>query len=368
MSNLESNLKESTILLVDDNRQNLSLLYRILSAQGFRVLIAQDAISAKSIIHEEQPDLILLDVMLPDQSGFDVCNELKQDPRTADIRVLFVSALSEVEDILGGFQAGGVDYITKPFHIDEVLARITTHLTLVHQRKMLEQVNHTKDRLLSIIAHDIRGPIGGFIGASQVIEQGVKNGDMESLLEIGNAIKRSAESTHEMLDDLLAWVRAQENSYKPKPETVQLEEIVDRVIGVFSNALQQKSLEVKKEAVKDAQITADLQMLETILRNLVSNAIKFCNTGDTITVQYSADTVNHYICICDTGIGMDQEQQQKIFRADAGNRRRGTFGESSSGYGILLVKDYIEAHQGRIEVHGSPNEGSCFTICLPKQL
>ncbi|MFW6363586.1 MAG: EAL domain-containing protein, partial [Spirochaeta sp.] len=368
MSNLESNLKESTILLVDDNRQNLSLLYRILSAQGFRVLIAQDAISAKSIIHEEQPDLILLDVMLPDQSGFDVCNELKQDPRTADIRVLFVSALSEVEDILGGFQAGGVDYITKPFHIDEVLARITTHLTLVHQRKMLEQVNHTKDRLLSIIAHDIRGPIGGFIGASQVIEQGVKNGDMESLLEIGNAIKRSAESTHEMLDDLLAWVRAQENSYKPKPETVQLEEIVDRVIGVFSNALQQKSLEVKKEAVKNAQITADLQMLETILRNLVSNAIKFCNTGDTITVQYSADTVNHYICICDTGIGMDQEQQQKIFRADAGNQRRGTFGESSSGYGILLVKDYIEAHQGRIEVHGSPNEGSCFTICLPKQL
>src|SRR6056297_2633611 len=135
--------RETTILLVDDNTNNLGVLYRYLDDEGFTVLVSQDGERAIRLARDQKPDLILLDILLPGMSGFDACGELKSDPATADIPVIFISALTDIQDKVRGFEAGGVDYITKPFQQEEVLARINAHVTIKRQREELDRLNAT---------------------------------------------------------------------------------------------------------------------------------------------------------------------------------------------------------------------------------
>lgn len=357
--------KTATILIVDDNRANLGLLYRLLVKQGHRVLIARNAATGIEIASGELPDIILLDIMLPDQSGFDLCRDLKKSEITQHIPVLFISALSEIDDKLEGFQAGGVDFITKPFHPDEVRARVSTHLTLIRQRQELESVNQTKNRLLSIIAHDIRGPIAGFQGIASVIDHAVQTEDTHSLSEISDAIDKSATSTLQLLENLLEWARSQETAGDLKRERVELEPLTTEILDIHRGIAEQKSVQLAMENIAGAVMSADRHMLATIIRNLVANAVKFCRAGDSVTVSFYTQQNYSHIAVSDTGIGMDQEHIDTLFTIDKQTKTRGTHGESSSGFGLLLVKEYIDAHSGSITVNSTPGKGSVFTVRLP---
>jgi two-component system sensor histidine kinase/response regulator len=153
--NLEG-AKGAKVLVVDDDPTNLSVLFNYLAEMGLKVFVAQDGESALEQVDYERPDIILLDILMPNIDGFETCLRLKANPATSDIPVVFMTALSDVEDIIKGFQIGAVDYITKPFHQEEVLARITTHLTLQHQRMKLYELNTMKNKFFSIVAHDMK--------------------------------------------------------------------------------------------------------------------------------------------------------------------------------------------------------------------
>ncbi|MFW6313409.1 MAG: hybrid sensor histidine kinase/response regulator, partial [Spirochaetota bacterium] len=258
---------ETTILLVDDNTNNLGVLYRYLDDEGFTVLVSQDGERAIRLARDQKPDLILLDILLPGMSGFDACHELKSDPTTADIPVIFISALTDIQDKVRGFEAGGVDYITKPFQQEEVLARINAHVTIKRQREELDRLNATKDRLFSVIGHDLRGPFMGLLGALELLRDSGDDLDSETTHELIASLYDSAEKTYHLLENLLEWSRSQQRAVEMHPCRLPLRDLVTDTVQLFEASARQKDVELNVEVDDGLVIYADRDMVSTVVRN-----------------------------------------------------------------------------------------------------
>lgn len=358
-------LSESRILIVDDNSANLGVLYNHLDRAGYRVLVAQDGLTVVGMLRNEQPDLILLDVMLPGISGFEICRQLKADAHTLDIPVLFISALASTEDKIEGFRAGGVDYITKPFQQDEVLARVEAHLMIKKQREMLAELNATKDRFFSIIAHDLRGPFTGFLGASRLLEESAEALDVDTLRKIASELHASAGRSVALLENLLKWAMLQQRLVQPVPGPVVLRELTDEAVELLRPSAEQKHIDLTHEVVDSHVARADRDMISTVLRNLLSNAIKFTPEKGRVSVQSRLDDEELLITVSDTGAGVADSDLPYLFRADRKVQKRGTAGESGTGLGLVLVGEYVQANKGTISVESTPGEGTVFTVRLP---
>ena len=195
--------KISTILLVDDVAANLKLLGEILSTEGYKIRQVTSGLQALKVASIEKPDLILLDIMMPGMDGFEVCRQLKLNEGLKDIPVIFISALNDTENIVKALAAGGVDYINKPFQEQEVLARVRTHLKLRCQNRELFELNATKDRFFSIIAHDLRGPLGGFMGLTEIMADENQYFTAGERAEMMSDLRQSARNTFTLLENLL---------------------------------------------------------------------------------------------------------------------------------------------------------------------
>ena len=362
--NERSNIER--ILIVDDNPANLGVLFSHLDSSGYDVRVAEDGEAALELLREEPVDLILLDIMLPGRSGIEICRELKRRDDTGDIPVLFISALSSVDDKVEGFAAGGVDYITKPFQQEEVLARVEAHLTIKRQREELAELVAVRDRFFGLIAHDLRGPFSGFLSASELIKRGADDMDLESLREVAHELHRSAEKTSALLENLLNWALLQQRMVSVNPEPVHVETLVDDAISVLEQPLDAKNISLKKDLDSAVYVWCDRDMLGTALRNLLSNAVKFTHYGGSASVRVADAGGTVLIEIADTGVGMSQEAVARLFRMDRKVQTAGTNDEKGSGLGLLLVSEYIEENNGRIDVESTPGEGTTFRVTLPR--
>jgi signal transduction histidine kinase len=353
------------ILIVDDNTNNLGVLYRYLDDEGFTVLVSQDGERAIKLAVEQQPDLILLDIMLPGIDGFEACRAIKANPASADIPVIFISALTDVQDKVRGFQAGGVDYVTKPFNQEEVLARINAHVTIKRQREELDALNATKDRLFSVIGHDLRGPFMGLLGALELLRDSANDMDADTMHELIENLYGSAEKTYHLLENLLEWSRSQQRLVEVTPAPVQLRALVEENAQVFDVAARQKSVSVHIEIPGDLVVFADRDMISTVVRNLINNAIKFTGSDGGVTVTAEQRNELVLVEVEDTGIGIGAEEADRLFSVDGSFTRRGTQGEAGSGLGLLLAKDYVLRNGGTISVESEPGRGSKFVFTLP---
>lgn len=356
-------LAGSRVLIVDDNSANLGILYNYLDRAGFEAFVAQTGEKAVDLAKSQLPDIILLDVMLPGIDGFEACRRIKQDPDTRDIPVIFISALSEVEDKVEGFEVGGVDYIPKPFQQEEVLARTRAHLTIKRQREELNELNAMKDRFISIIAHDLKGPFSGFLGVADLIIEAGESGDMDTLREIADSLRDSAEKTYNLLESLLQWAR--QNKTQCNPQVLDAYPQVYETVQLFIQGARQKGVTLDMRVPQDLRILADRGMFDTILRNLINNAVKFTDEGGTVTISAEAGDGMAEFSVSDTGIGMPEDQKSELFRIDSKVQHRGTRGETGTGLGLLLVRDYVERHGGSIDVESAPDEGSTFHFTIP---
>ena len=390
----------TSILIVDDTPNNLRLLAGILAEHGYIVRPTISGSRALTAIQAELPDLVLLDIKMPDMDGYAVCKQLKADERTHDIPVIFISALDDVQDKVKGFALGGVDYITKPFQAQEVLARVRMHLTLrslqirledqnsqlqqeISSRRQAEEelqtvnqqlkktnqelveTNASKDTFFSIIAHDLKAPFTGLIGLTEALVEDIEYYNQDKLTHILQQLHLSAKQTYTLLTNLLTWSRLERGLIDCKPEDVLLANVVDPVVFVLASNAQQKQVTVTNSVETEISVYADFRMIDTVLRNLLSNALKFTEMGGEIGV--SAESYDDYveIAVTDTGIGMSQEKIDILFRIDKKTSTPGTAGEEGTGLGLILCKELVEKNGGTIWVKSAVGKGTTVFFTLP---
>jgi len=354
------------ILIVDDIPANLKVLSDILKAEGYKVRPVPNGTLALQVAEREKPDLILLDIMMPDMNGYEVCRRLKQNPDLCEIPVMFISALNETDDVVKALKNGGVDYITKPFRSEEVIARVGTHIKLHRQSIELRKLNITKDKFFSIIAHDLRGSMGGFMGLTEVLAEKLRLMSMEDIQRYLESMRKSSASLYRLLENLLNWARVQQGSIPFKPEHIRLLSILNESLELIKESATNKEIEIIYDIPAQLFVFGDNNVLQMILRNHISNAIKFTPRGGKIMVFAKSTEDNGVeISVKDSGIGMSPAMLESLFRLDAHNNRTGTDGEPSTGLGLVLCKEYIEKHGGQIRVESEVGKGSTFTFTIP---
>lgn len=327
------------LLLVDDTPANIDVLVGLLK-QDYQLRIATSGERALKICSgEELPDLILLDIMMPGMDGFEVCRRLRGSHRTREIPIIFLTAKSEVDDIVHGFQEGGNDYLTKPFRPEELMARIQTHLTLLAQKKLIEQQREELRELVHIICHDVSNHFGAIEMALEMRRMGIEGQGEIMEVAVHNGIQ------------MTSMVR-QLQTAEEKPLTL---EPVDLKMSVHESLLLLKGLADKKSIRLDSSVpsvevlASPCALVNSVLNNILTNALKFSEPGSTIHIRGEDLGDQVLLTIRDHGVGMSQYALDRLFDVGQSRSRPGTQGEAGSGFGMPLMKRFVERFGGRVE-------------------
>lgn len=363
---MADNEKKPLILVVDDISQNLKILGHILSDAGYEMAFAQNGKQALNILDTVSPDLMLLDIMMPEVDGYEVCKKVNSNEAKKDIPIIFLTAKSDTADVAKGFSLGAVDYISKPFNKQELLARIKTHLELKFSREKLKNALASKNKFFSIIAHDLRHPIDAILSFAFMMNKYAAEMTKEELEKITTELVAMTNNTSDLLENLLMWSKSQTNSLDFDPIKFSLTEVLEKISELLSGALTKKKINFTFSVSEDLEVYGDLNMIETVIRNLITNAVKFTEEGGEILVKGEELRKSVRITVEDNGIGMSEEDIEKLFRNDIKFSNPGTNKEKGSGLGLMLCKEFIEKHKGTINVHSELGKGSSFIINLPK--
>ncbi len=363
------------ILAVDDVEENLNTIAEILRRNDFQVMVASSGKMALKLLERRKPDLILLDIMMPEMDGYTVAGIIQRRQEWQDIPIIFLSALADVDAKVKGFEVGGVDYITKPFMEKEVIARINTHLELSWLRKSLEhtieqlrEANKAKDDFFKVISHDLRSPLSSIANLGELLQQDGVAGDPTSVKELGKMITNVANQLLAMVNDLLDVTKIEAGKF-----TLQLAEVNFIDIARHSAELMRMNAAAKKVELRTEFSTehiptvVDAAKMGQVLNNLLSNAIKFTPAGGTVTlrVRDCGDTL--VFQVEDTGIGIPEDMMPHLFEKFGPHQRPGTEGEKGTGLGMPIIKGFVELHGGKVEVQSKEGVGTTFTITLPKR-
>jgi len=356
--------QKANILIVDDIADNLKVLGDLLRGEGYKVRPVPNGTLALQVAEREKPDLILLDIMMPEMTGFEVCKKLKEKKNLQDVPVIFISALNETNDIVKALRIGGADYITKPFMAEEVKARVATQLKVFFQTKELQKLNADKDRFITILGHDLKSPFIGVLSFAELLSTNVREYDIDKTEKMVNIIHKSAKHFYSLLEDLLLWARAQSGKLSMNIEQIRLYEICLEIIDLLKLNAGNKDIQIELNVDFTITVLADRNMLSTILRNFISNAIKFTPRDGKITINATSAIDNTNITITDTGVGMSESTIQKLFDVTQIQSTAGTENETGTGFGLLLCKEFVEKQGGNISVESKENVGSTFTFSL----
>jgi len=353
------------ILIVDDNLKNLQLTAKLLKDEGYLISLSQSGQAALIQLDQQKPDLILLDIMMPEMDGLEVCTRIKQDDNLKEIPVIFLTAKNETEDLLEGFNVGGIDYITKPFKREELLIRVKNHLELAGSRKKIIEMNKTRDKLYSIIAHDIRSPLSNISMVIQSIADKIINPNSNDFNEIINGVGESTKYTLTLLENLLKWTELQNNSIAISPNTLDVYPILTDCVNLLKANAGCKKIVVNLNVQTNASAYFDEISMHTVFRNIIANAIKFTPASGSIIISSSVNADFLEIRIKDNGVGMKADVLDKIFKKHEPHTTVGTNREQGTGLGLFLVKDFIEKNNGKLEVNSKLGEGTEVTVSLP---
>lgn len=540
-------LEESTILIVDDNIKNIEFASNILGGENYEIAVCTSGKEALDVCPEIMPDLVLLDIMMPEMNGYEVCRKLKENRETRETPVVFLSARADVEDLVKGFEVGGVDYVRKPFNQQELISRIKTHLELKHSRDLileqnellrkeisernfveeslrkseqkfrsviehshdliliindkfkityanekaieilqipseeligknamsifegegktlleerlslrqrgldvppryevslrlkngsaidaeisafvvkdmnkntftvaqirdvtrlkqidkeqrefidkLRDLNQTiaidaqklvalndriadsehklkravaaKDKFFSIVAHDLRSPFSGLLGLTKIMSEEYDQLSKEEIIEYSDALHKSSKNLYKLLENLLLWARIQQGSIEYSLEQVNLKDAVAAIVKLASQSAEQKKIEIAVDVDENHRVLTDKQFLDTILRNLLFNAVKYTYEEGKIEIFSEIENDSRVVLsVKDNGVGMDDDYMKMLFNSEKKISMLGTNNEMGSGLGLTLCKELIEKIGGEIWARSKPKEGSVFSISL----
>lgn len=397
------------ILIVDDNPNNLKVLYTYLKSVGFEVLVAEDGMAGIEAVKRSQPELILLDVMMPGIDGFEVCRRLKADAETQNIPVIFLTALSETVDKLTGFKVGGVDYITQPIEQEEVAARVRTHLILTRTRHKLQQQNQklqqeidrrqqiehelTQSRQLLqqnndsleqavahrtaelatsnkdlehfayIASHDLRQPIRKIRMCTEYLAEDYGHCFDEQARQYMSYITKSTDRMYLLIDDLLAYSRI--GKREKNLVSIDLQSVIEDILEDLSITVEEIQATIDYQDLPT--IKGNLREIRQLLQNLISNSLKF--TGDRspeIKIKAVRQEDNWLFSIQDNGIGIESRFYDKIFQMFQRLHRNSDY--EGTGIGLAICHKVVTSHGGEIWVESQLGEGTTFFFTLPESV
>lgn len=363
---MESN-KSYSILIVDDVAKNIQLVAKFLTKEGYDLYFAQSGEAALRQVEQRNFDLILLDIMMPEMDGFEVCQRIKVNERNKLVPVIFITAKSDEAGIKKGFSIGGVDYITKPFYPDELLARVKTHISLQSREKELRDLNATKDTILAIISHDLKTPFFNIMGLGEIILKSYETFSDDEKKEMLTNMVDSARVSHNLLDNLLGWIRMQTGKISFNPRYCNLNVLIRGTISLAQFQANSKGVILIYNDIIDNKVYADDNMFNTILRNLLTNAIKYTPSGGNIEILVNNAENNVAISVKDSGIGIPHDKISKLFTYGNSVSTPGTNQELGSGFGLIITNDFVKLNGGELLIESEVNKGTTFTFTLPKE-
>lgn len=401
INNFEEYKANSLILIVDDVPQNLQILGTILSKENYKIAFATNGKEALSNAVNLKPQLILLDINMPDMDGIEVSKQIKIIEHLKDTPIIFISARNHPKDIVKGFKAGGSDYITKPFNSDELLARVHIQFELIYSRYKLniqnsnlitmqqdlartsqeliikneiaeeqtielKELNAQKNKLFSIISHDLKGPLSGISSLIEVLLLYYDKISNDEKREKINHLGLAVFNVMEMMEKLFIWSSTQLESFSINEYKEKLWIIVENAIQGIKHNYDSKDIELIVNLNRDVYVSSDISMISTVIRNLLSNAVKFTNRGGTVTIDCKDNGKTVRISISDNGVGMNEEMVKSLFRADSKTSHRGTEKETGTGLGLIICHEMIAKHDKELIVNSEIGKGTTFYFDLDK--
>lgn len=369
---LESQINRSDykILIVDDVVSNVLLLKILLSNEKFQVCTANCGNMCIEQARAEKPDLILLDVMMPDISGFDTAVILKKDPELKDIPIIFLTALNSPADLVKGFQVGANDFLSKPFNKEELVVRVMHQIALVAAKRLIEKQNrellatiNNRDKMYSVIAHDLRSPMASIRMVLNLVVAAISPEVVgQEIFDLVDKANKESEDVHDLLDNLLKWTKSQTGRLTVVMQDLDLNDIIPGVVDIFEMIAATKKIKLSYTGTSTI-VRADNDMLKTIVRNFMSNAVKFSPENSSIEISVTSDADFAKISICDHGVGIAADRLDSIFHK--GETTYGTGGEEGSGLGLQLCQDFAHKIGGDVMVESVEGEGSTFSVLVP---
>ena len=358
---------------MDDDRLNIRIISGILKPEGYHLAQAESGEQALKVCDEFHPNIVLLDVVMPGIDGFETCRAMKQKYGGNCPPIIFITAKNDSDDVVEGLNAGGVDYLPKPFQAKEVLARLRTHLKnqlLSEQQKtlvaQLSKANAAKNRFLGMAAHDLRNPLASIRGMAEFLRDGTVGQltpDQHELIEI---IHTASQSMLEMVNELLDVATIESGELKIHPSQHDLSELIEKCIILRNIDATKKKTHIAFTAGGDGPYPSiDAAKIQQVVDNLLSNAVKYSPAGSTITVDVFKDTNVCGFSVKDQGPGIPENERHKLFKDFSQLTARPTGGENSTGLGLAICRKIVEAHQGTIVAENLPGCGCAFRVTIP---
>ncbi len=373
----------ASILIVDDEPNNLKVLHNLLTQNNYDVRAARDGKTAIEATKATHPDLILMDIKMPSMTGYEACEILKQDEDLADIPVIFISALNNVNDIVKAFQVGGVDYVTKPFQFEEVLARVHNHLTIVYQQRQLRsqhdqiegmrqrdqerfnKISEVREQFIQAATHDLKNPLAIVMGCADLMSRMDEVRGHPHLHECIDSILHASKEMMSLVTGMLDLVKMQ-STLTLNLQPVELGNFVGELVSSARIKAMERNIDLKLTTQNsDIPVRIDAHLIQRVMDNLISNAIKYSPDDTTVEIMTVQEENKAVVHITDQGFGIDPDHIKHIF--DPFFRAKKYDGEreiEGTGLGLSVVKELIEQHNGHINVVSELGEGTTFSIYL----
>ena len=373
-----SSEKES-VLIVDDAASNINLLVDLLAPE-YDLFVATDGHSAIEIASNQELSIILLDVMMPDMDGYEVCRRLKDCESTSAIPIIFLTAMSEESNEAKGLGLGAVDYITKPFNPALVKARVKAHVSLfrssrellIERNKLdkaysgLQRLEKLRDNLVQMIVHDLRSPLMGIFGNIDLALESLKEREPVSELPLLENAKLAAWGLNDMITTVLDLSRLEAGAMPVSISEVNLSVLVRSIADNLRNYNgSHRWIEVNSPD-ECIVLNTDSVLVERIITNLMSNALKYTPVGKMVELSVTSIEMNVIIRITDSGPGIPKEYQEKVFEKFGQVENGASSKKYSSGIGLTFCKLAVEALKGSISLRSEMGIGSVFTVILPR--